>query len=112
MGKKLTLILLLGTVLSAGLFAATGNHDHRQHGDRYRHYHYHHNNYDRKKVAEIEYKLDMLESKYKRDKNRLEDSYMDNRERKIKKDELKYKYNMEKERLKAQKKAVKKGYRN
>lgn len=71
MKKKLIFIffVLLGSALSAGAVNTTG--------DRYRyHRHKKHYNYDRdqdkdRKVEDIEYRLDILQDEYKREKERL-----------------------------------------
>lgn len=75
--------------------------------DRYRRHRY--DDPRKAREREIEYRIDMLDVKYKRDKNRIENSYIDKYERKVRKKELEYRYKREKDRLKDEKKRVKNG---
>lgn len=59
------------------------------------------------RLNDIEFKLDILKDKYKRDKKRIDYSTPDKYDRKIRQKELKYKYQREETRLKAQRKAIK-----
>lgn len=66
---------------------------------------------NQERLNDIEFKLDILKDKYKRDKKRLEYSTSDKYDLKIRQKELKYKYQKEEIRLKAERKAIKQNTR-
>ena len=118
--KKFYLILLALFTLSVSVNSTTiqkgkyqyCNHKHHKHNSKY----YDYSNCSKASrqdiLDEIEFKLNILKDKYKRDEKRLEHSCKDKYDLKIRKKELKFKYQKEEKRLKAQKKAIKESLRS
>ena len=120
--KKVLLLLAIVSLGGMSVQSATINPEysisikkkpkdrHRHHDDRYYDRNSEYNKGIRKeKIREIEYRLDVLEAKYDRNKDRLDNSNMDKYDKKVREKELKYQYNREKDRLKDEKKRIKKG---
>lgn len=78
---------------------------HRHHNDKYSPF----DDMRKERERDIEYQLDILDTKYKREKDRIDDSRMNKYDKKIRTKELKYQYEREKDRLKNEKRRTKKG---
>ena len=105
--KKVYLILIALASICVSVDGATLAKDYNRNS--YKKHQKHHKSSKEARLAEIDHKLDMLNDRYKRDENRLEQKNMNKYDLKIQKKELKHRYKMEKEDLKAEKKAIKNG---
>lgn len=105
--KKIYLILFAITSICISINGANLTKDYNRNS--YKKHQKHYKNSKEARLAEIDYKLDILDDKYKRDENRLKQKNMDKYDYNIAKKELKHQYKMEKNRLKAEKKSIKDG---
>lgn len=68
---------------------------------------FHNSDLKQERLSDIDYRLDVLEARYKYDKNKLKNSPLTKDEKKMREKELKYMYNRDKEYLKTEKKIIK-----